>query len=607
MPITDLFGLSGQLVSETPPKVPRLRLFQRPTPIEKVRELYRRAQQPVNRSILENVLTDMRVQYQVTDADWARVPIRGPAIVTANHPFGLLDGALLGALLTRVRTDVKILTNFILAGIPELHEHCIFVDPFGGSDAVARNRQGVRKAMDWLAEGGMLVVFPAGEVSHLRLQDFGIADPPWNSMVARLAGTMGAVVVPVFIAGHNSATFLTLGLVHPRLRTAWLLSEFLQQTDKTVEVRVGKRIPPDILHDLGSHHEAATYLRWRTYVLAQRGHASRKRVRRTLAAVLPRKAPQSVGLAIPRESLVGDLEKLRPEQCLFENREFVVYRAKAHEFPSVIQEVGRLRELTFRAAGEGTGKGTDLDRFDRYYTHLVLWSKLQREVVGSYRLGLTTEILPHLGIRGLYSSTLFRYHATFFESIGPAIEVGRSFVRPEYQKQYAPLLALWKGIGRYVGFHPRFAVLFGAVSISARYSRLSRELIFRFFQGRRTNDNLASLVAPRRPFHPRPVLPAIGDGFCRSIRNLDHLADPIADIESDGKGIPILIKHYTKLGGRMLSFNLDREFSNVLDGLVLVDLRRSDPVVLGRYMGEGELTSFRRHHGLEASPDLPGR
>jgi putative hemolysin len=265
----------------------------------------------------------------------------------------------------------------------------------------------------------------------------------------------------------------------------------------------------------------------------------------------------------------------------------------------VIREVGRLRELTFRRAGEGTGKGIDLDRFDRYYTHLVLWNKLQREVVGSYRLGLTTEILPHFGIRGLYTNTLFRYQSKFFKSIGPAIELGRSFVRPEYQKQYAPLLALWKGLARYVGLHPRFAVLFGAVSISARYNRFSRELIFRFFQGRSEQHGLTSLIAPRRPFHPRPVLPAIGNGFCRSIRNLDHLADPIADIESDGKGIPILIKHYSKLGGRMLSFNLDREFSNVLDGLVLVDLRRSDPALLGRYMGGGELTSFRKYHGLE--------
>ncbi len=600
MPITDLLRASRQLTS-APPTTPRPRLFRRLSSIERVRELYRRAQQPVNRSILENVLTGMRVTYHVAESDCARVPTHGATIVTANHPFGLLDGAILGALLTRVRPDVKILTNFLLAGIPELREHCIFVDPFGGSDSAARNRAGVRKAMDWLAMGGMLVVFPAGEVSHLRLQDFGIADPPWNSMVARLASRRSAVILPVFIAGHNSPTFMALGLIDPRFRTAWLLNEFLQQTGKTVEVRIGNRISPEVLGSLGSYREAAAYLRWRTYVLAQRGPAPRNRLPSTLAAVLSRKILPPVTAAIPAAALLRDLQNLRPEQCLWEEREFALYSAQADEFPAVIEEIGRLRELTFREAGEGTGKSSDLDLFDHYYTHLVLWNKSRLELVGAYRLGLTTEILPQLGVSGLYTSTLFRYHSRFFPSIGPAMELGRSFVRPEYQKQYTPLLALWKGIGRYVGRNPRFAVLFGAVSISQRYNRLSREMIFRFFQSQGKDADLASLVAPRSRFRPRPILPAIGDGFCSSIRDLDHLADPIADLENDGKGIPILIKHYARLGGRMLSFNVDRTFSNVLDGLVLVDLRRSDPVLLARYMGEAALTCFRSYHGLHGT------
>jgi putative hemolysin len=608
MPITDLLQHSSQLLTSTPtPKHPLRHWFRRLSPIARVRELYQLAQQPVNRPILENVLTGMRVKYEVTESDWARVPTNGPAIITANHPFGLLDGAILGALLTHVRPDVKILTNFLLAGIPQLREHCIFVDPFGGSDSVERNRSGMRKAVEWLAGGGMLVVFPAGEVSHLRLQDFGIVDPPWNSMVARLACKMSAVVVPVFISGHNSATFVTLGLVHPRLRTAWLLNEFLQQTGKTVEVRMGNRVPPEILRALGCRGEAAAYLRWRTYVMAQRGRLPRKRTPPTLAAAVPRKTLPPVAAGIPAETLVRDLQNLGPEQCFLQNREFAFYIAKARDFPAVIQEIGRLRELTFRGSGEGTGKHSDLDRFDPYYTHLVLWNKIKCEVVGAYRLALTTDILPQLGVPGLYTSTLFRYHPQFFQSIGPAIELGRSFVRPEYQKQYPTLLALWKGIARYVGLNPRFAVLFGAVSISDRYNRLSRELIFRFFQGKERNDGLASLVTPRSPFRPRPVLPAIGDGLCRSIRDLEQLADPIADIENDGKGIPILLKHYSKLGGRMLSFNVDRNFSNVLDGLVLVDLRRSDPGLLARYMGKATLTAFLHYHGLHPGGEVKGQ
>ncbi|HXY06930.1 MAG TPA: lysophospholipid acyltransferase family protein [Terriglobales bacterium] len=361
MPITDLLEPSGQL-KWAPPKIPFPHLFRRWSPIERVRELYQRAQQPVHRSILENVLTGMRVQYQVAESDWARIPGSGPAIITANHPFGLLDGAILGALLSQVRNDVKILTNFLLAGIPELREHCIFVDPFGASDSVARNRPGVRRAMHWLARGGMLVVFPAGEVSHVRLQDFGIVDPLWNSMVARLAGKTGSAVVPVFISGHNSAAFLTLGLVHSRFRTAWLLNEFLQQTDKTVEVRIGNRIPPETLRNLGSHGDVTSYLRWRTYVLAQRDRARQSRVPRRLQTRLPRKALQPVAAAIPAEALVRDLEQLGSAQCLMENREFVVYHARAREFPAVIREVGRLRELTFREAGEGRARtGTSID------------------------------------------------------------------------------------------------------------------------------------------------------------------------------------------------------------------------------------------------------
>ena len=602
MPISDLLQRSAPSAS-APPGIPLQRLFRRFSPLERVRDLYQRAQQPATRSILENVLAEMRVQYVVTDSDLARVPASGPAIITANHPFGLLDGAVLGALLTRVRTDVKILTNFMLAGIPELHQHCIFVDPFGGSDAVARNRPGIREAMEWLAVGGMLIVFPSGEVSHLRLQDFGIFDPPWNSMVARLARAHNAVVVPVFIPGHNSPTFQALGLVNPRLRTAWLLNEFLQQTDKTVEVRIGNRIPPEILRDLGSHRDAANYLRWRTYVLSQRSRAPRNRLPLSLASVLSRKTQPPIAPAVPREALRQDLQKLGRQQCFFENREFAAYAAKDSEFPAIMQEVGRLRELTFREVGEGTGKSRDLDRFDHYYTHLVLWSKLKEEVVGAYRLGLTTEILPHLGVPGLYTNSLFRYHSNFFDRIGPAIELGRSFIRPEYQKQYAPLLALWKGIGRFVALNPQFAVLFGAVSISQRYNRFSRQLIFSFYQSQ-DKDDLASLVTPRAPFRPRRLHPAITCELSNTIRDLDHLGDPIADIEDDGKGIPILLKHYSKLGGRMLGFNVDRDFSNVLDGLVLVDLRKSDRSLLARYMGELQLQAFCSYHSLRKADIL---
>jgi len=598
MPISSLLAETRQRVTpeRSPDRFPFRELIRRLTPMDRVRDLYRRAQQPADRSILENVLSQMRVECVIKDSDLARIPPTGRVVVTANHPFGLLDGAVLGALLTRVRPDVKILTNILLAEIPELHDYCIFVDPFGGEDSVVRNRRGVKKAVAWLQSGGMLAMFPAGEVSHVRLREIGIADPEWNSLAVRLVRMTDAAALPVFLPGCNSATFQALGLLHPRLRTAWLINEFLGQTDKKMEVRIGSRIPAQTMRDIGSDLEATSYLRWRTYILSRRGR-SRPRKSPILANFIPRNTDAPIVPAIPAKDILTDLESLNLAR-LYENSEFTVYCAKAGEIPALLREIGRLREITFREAGEGTGRSIDLDRFDYYYTHIVLWSRLKNELVGAYRIGLTTEILPRLGVSGLYTSTLFRYEPKLFEQLGPALELGRSFVRPEYQRQYAPLLSLWKGIGRYVSLNPRFAVLFGAVSISDRYCRWSRDLIVRFFQSRECNNQLARSISPRRPFRSGWVRPGDGMSLGGRFEELDQLADPIADVEGDGKSIPILMKHYAKLGGHLLSFNVDRDFSNVLDGFMLVDLRRTDPETLRRYLGEDGVGAFRSYHGL---------
>jgi putative hemolysin len=272
--------------------------------------------------------------------------------------------------------------------------------------------------------------------------------------------------------------------------------------------------------------------------------------------------------------------------------------AQATEIPHLLQEIGRLREVTFREVGEGTGKRTDLDRFDRNYCHLLLWNKSKEELVGAYRAGNTAEIIAKHGVEGLYTSTLFRYDRRLFEKMGPALELGRSFIRPEYQRQYAPLLLLWKGIARYITVRPETPVLFGAVSISNTYNHASRELIYSFFESRRQGDELADFVQPRSPFRPA----RLGRWDCRAVshilRDLEELSEPIADVELDGKGLPILLKQYAKIGGKLLGFNVDRKFSDVLDGLVVVDLRQTEASVLERYMGKEAAGAFRKLHGV---------
>jgi putative hemolysin len=566
-------------------------------PVGRVRDLYRRVQQSPEGFQLENLLAEMRVGLRVEPADQARIPASGPVVVVANHPYGVLDGAILTVLLTRVRPDVKVITNFLLADVPELQRHCIFVDPFHSDRSAESNRRALRQALAWLQQGGMLAVFPSGEVSHWQMPAAQIADPEWNDAAVRFIRRSGASALPVYFRGHNGVGFQLLSMFHPRLRTAFLLQEFLQQEGKTVEVRVGSEISSGAVTAISSDREATEYLRSRTYLLARRSRpeavwSAALRSRIALKMQGPVAAP-----ARP-ELLAEEVARLPEDRLLAENGDLAVYLGTASEIPQMLREVGRLRELTFRRAGEGTGRSVDLDRFDKYYWHVLLWNKTNRELAGAYRAGNTAEILAQRGVNGLYTSTLFRYDEKIFHKLGPALELGRSFVRPEYQRQYAPLLLLWKGIARLVATRPETPVLFGAVSISNDYNEASREMIYQFFEERMRDDELAGWVEPRRPFRPALLRRWDCTAMCRALRDLDDLSQPITDVEADGKGLPILLRQYAKIGGKLVGFNVDRKFSSVLDGLVVVDLRKTEPAVLDRYMGREGAARFRQFYAL---------
>jgi putative hemolysin len=581
------------------PQLPGLPAFAgKLIPMAEMRELYERVRSAPCGFRLETLLEEMQVDLQLQPADLERIPAKGPLVAVANHPFGVLDGAALGVLLSRVRPDVRVITNSLLEGIPELSEHCFFVDPFHSPTSVEKNLKALKQAIEWLQQGGALAVFPAGEVSQFNVGQGQVADPAWNTVAARLIRKTGASALPVYFCGHNSMTFQLLGMIHPRLRTLVLIQEFLQQRGKKLEVRVGTPTPSELIANIEDDREATEYLRLRTYLLAQRGKKPLSLPTR-MRAVLPKKAQEAITDAVPQSLLVHDIAALPREQLLTESSEFAVYAARAGEMPHLLEELGRLREITFRAAGEGTGKSTDLDQFDNYYWHLLLWNKQKQELAGAYRAGSTDEIIRAHGIKGLYTNTVFRYDERLFMKIGSALELGRSFVRAEYQRQYAPLLQLWKGIARFVAAHPETPVLFGAVSISNEYSRLSREMIVQYFESRDDGREFVDLIQPRTPFRTPKLRGLDCRALCDALQNLDQLGEPISDVEEDGKGVPILIRQYDKVGGKLVGFNLDRKFSDVVDGLVIVDLRETDPVVLERYMGKEGYARFRRFHKMD--------
>jgi putative hemolysin len=543
---------------------------------------------------LDRVVQTLAIEQVLDPADLNRIPKTGPVVVVANHPLGAIDGILLARLLRSVRRDVRLMGNYHLARLSAIKEMFLLVDPFAREGSASFNRRGVKQTLDHLKAGGCLGVFPAGEVAHLHLRQRGIVESPWSESVTRLIRKTGATVVPVHFSGRNSAAFQLLGLIHPRLRTFMLPRQVFKQYGATVEIRIGRPINPRTIADMGAAAAVTAYLRLRTCMLEHRGE-KRHSHSTGFQPVSNGAQPAQIVTAVKPTLLQRDIDSLLTEQLLVESDDLVVYHAKSSQIPHLLQEIGRLREITFRAVGEGSGKAIDLDEFDAYYTHLFIWNRTKGELVGAYRLGQTDEIVRKHGVRGLYTATLFDFDPLLFAQFGPSLEMGRSFVRAEYQKGYLPLLMLWKGIGHFVVKHPRYRNLFGPVSITNEYQSLSKQLMVKFLKLHATDADAGRYVHPRTPFVDLPVRDwTLAAG--QAVRGIDDVNTLVGDLEPDGKGVPILLKQYLKLGGRLLGFNIDPDFSNVLDGLIMVDLATAEPRSLARYMGEAGLAKFRALH-----------
>jgi putative hemolysin len=555
---------------------------------------------PLNSHFVHETLRELNIRYEIGEKDFYRIPQSGPVITVSNHPFGGIDGIILCSILLSARPDVKVMVNYLLNTMEELRDIFIYVDPFQAEHSLRSNIRPTKEALSWLRRGGLLSVFPSGEVSHVDMRKMEVIDPPWMTGLARLIRASGASVLPVFFKGRNSLLFQSMGLVHPRLRTAMLPREIMNKRNKTVRVRIGGLIPHQKLARFESDEELMKYLRVRTYMLDHYRDSrrdARRNVRRGGRAEPQRRFVQPVVPPEKTELLVRELESLPPEQILIRTDKISVVQGKAEQIPHILQEIGRLREITFRREGEGTGKSIDLDRYDQDYVHVFLWNNQKQEIMGAYRLGQTDVVTAKRGVEGLYTHTLFDYGRAFLDRIDPALEVGRSWVRYEYQRTYQPLLLLWKGIGQFVARNPQYRMLFGPVSLNRYYLNTSRQLIVNFLRLNLRQTDLSRLVRPRNPLRGRRLRRRwkIKDA-CSLLQDIQDLSDVVSDIEKDQKGIPILFKQYVKLGGKFLGFNLDPDFGDVLDGLILVDLVETDRKTLTHYMGKEDADAFLRYH-----------
>lgn len=526
------------------------------------------------------------------------IPTTGPLLVVANHPFGAIEGLALLQLLCPQRPDTKVLVNQLLRRVSQLHSRFIFVDVFGGPGALRTNIAPLRDALAWLQGGHTLGVFPAGEVAHWTWCESGVCESPWSPMIGRLALRAGASVLPVFVEGCNGFAFQLAGCVHPRLRTAMLPHELVNKRGRTIRLRCGPVLPIERLRRLPSPRDVVRYLRVRTLALHNGTPAT---AARRPVPVAPPVATQPASLP----NLVAEIESLPPEYTLATSGALTVYCAPAAAVPVTLREIGRLRELTFRDAGEGTGQALDLDAFDPHYHHLFVWNRETQRLIGAYRLRQVDVALREFGVNGLYTSTLFRFKPEFVRQLDGAIELGRSFVVKEHQRDFAPLMLLWKGIAAFMMRHPQYRALLGAVSISDRYDSLTKRLLMAFLELNCRDTARAGFVTPRRPFRVGRRIEAEARELSLVARSLDDIDEIIADLAGTGQGLPVLVRQYLKLNARVLGFNVDPDFGHVLDALMYADLATADPRILRRFFGREEAPIFLARHA--ETPKLASR
>lgn len=543
---------------------------------------------------LDSVLATMKHEYVADLPKDFEVPAKGPLIIVSNHPFGLMDPVVLGHFIAKQRPDLRIMANMLLGSVAEVQPHVIKVNNFGGDKATKQNLAPMKEAIRFLQSGGALAFFPAGEVAHYK-PGRGINESPWSSHLGALVHKTQATVLPIFFPGQNGMIFQAAGMLNRKLRTGLLLREFMGRKHAPTEMRIGQPIPYSKLKKFEDEETLTRYLRLHTLVLGRRRKAEVETTQHTFHGTSVDVVPP-----VDTELLTREVEALRARgEHLGSQGALSAFCASSREIPNVLHEIGRLREITFRQVGEGTGEPIDLDKFDRYYLHIFLWDEKKHQIAGAYRLGKADLILREYGPKGLYTNTLFKFEKPFLAHLGDAVEMGRSFVTPEYQRTAAALPLLWKGVLVWLGRNPHYRKLFGPVSISKDYDKLSRKLIVEFLEEQRRHPEWSDFVKPRTPFRYMGGKKLLKEFISTQLQDVDDCSAVISSLETDGKGLPILLKHYLRLNGTILSFNVDKEFSSVLDGLIMVDILETDARLPAKMMGDELWTAFRAHHGMK--------
>jgi len=539
--------------------------------INQVNELFASAQPKQGTEFIDAILAGCGVKIEFDEKDLKNIPKTGGFIAIANHPYGGIEGLVLLRMLLTVRPDAKLMANFLLKKIPNLSDFFIAVNPFENIEH-SSSISGLKNTLEMLAQGTPIGIFPAGEVSTFKIETQQITDRLWHPVVGKIIAKAKVPVVPIYFHGNNGLLFNLLSMIHPALRTAKLPSELFNKQGDTIKLRIGKPIHIADYPEYNNSAKLLNFLRARTYELGT-GLEGEKKLFNPRNLFKIKKLPEAFAPETDGAILEKEVEPLRDDYRVWQEKNYEVFIVPTSVIPHIIREIGRLREITFREIGEGTNKSIDLDEYDIYYHHLFIWDTEAKLIVGAYRIGKGDEIFYSQGKEGFYLNELFKIKAQLIPVLKKSIELGRSFIRREYQQKPLPLFLLWKGIFRFLIDNPRYRYMVGPVSISNSFSKFSKSLIVDYINRNHFDHEMAQWVKPRKKFKvdfskiDAEILLAGEDSF----KNLD---DIISEIETRSMKIPVLLRQYIALNASIICFNIDPKFADCLDGFLVLDFQK---------------------------------
>ncbi len=534
----------------------------------KINKLYSENFDKDGQEFINSVIDSLGIQFEVEESDLSRIPEKGAFVTVSNQPFGGIDGLLLLKIITDKRPDFKLLANFLLHTIEPLNQYSI---PLTEKDEANPNKFSfttLKRTLNHLKEGNSLGIFPAAQISKIHSLN-NISDRKWQLSLVKLIKLAQVPVVPVYFQGNNSWIFHLLGNLHPALQTARLSKEFFNKKKKTIRIRIGKPISVTELNEFKELDLLSRFLRAKTYALGTPFEV-KKFIRPKFVPKV--KKVEKIIDPIPQDKILPEIEFLKENYFLFNSNEYSVVCGPSVETPNVLNEIGRLREVTFREVGEGTNRSIDLDEFDLYFYQLIIWDNENNKIAGAYRVGRGDEILQKYGVNGFYISTLFNIQKGFYPILEESLELGRSFIIKEYQRKPLSLFLLWKGILYFLLKNTEYRYLIGPASISNDFSKFSQSLIVDFFKANFYNEELAKYIIPRKRFKVKQNPNFDNEAFIQNTKkDVKKLDKFIQDIEPD-YNTPVLFKKYIQLNAKLLGFNVDPKFNNCVDGLMILDL-----------------------------------